>query len=233
MKISIIIPTYNEAATIRGVVEFLLQQMRGQNIEIIVADGQSPDGTLTTIADLPIRALTSPRKGRGAQMNYGASVATGDWFYFLHADSIPPRGFVEQIRQALTAGYGAGCFRLRFDHQHWFLKSNAWFTRFDWDWVRFGDQSLFVTREIFEKAGRFREDWVVMEDQEIIRRLKKHGRFTICADYVTTSARKYLDNGIIRLQVVFFIIWMQWKLGYSEQQLVRTYRKLIQRQDKI
>ncbi len=166
-------------------------------------------------------------------MNYGASLATGDLLYFLHADSYPPAGFAAFIQNSIRSGYQSGCFRLRFDYPHWFLKVNAWFTRFDWNWVRFGDQSLFVTKEVFEKAGKFREDWVVMEDQEIIPRLKNSGKFNVCAAYITTSARKYRDNGIIWLQVVFFIIWLQSKLGYSQQQLVQTYRKLIRQQDKV
>jgi len=166
-------------------------------------------------------------------MNYGASVATGHVLYFLHADSRPPVQFVSLIQHALHRGYTSGCFRLRFDYTHWFLNANAWFTRFDSDWVRFGDQSLFVTRDVFEKAGKFREDWIVMEDQEIVPRLKKYGRFTIMPACVTTSARKYLDNGIVRLQVVFFVIWLKWKLGYSQERLLQTYRKLIRRQNKL
>ncbi len=233
MKISVIIPTYNEIATIGRLLDYLLTETSSHNAEIIVVDGQSPDGTLQSIRHYPVMAVTSPNKGRGAQMNHGASVATGDVLYFLHADSFPPADFVRHIQNSMFSKYKSGCFRLRFDSDHWFLKANAWFTRFDSDWVRFGDQSLFAARDVFEKAGKFREDWVVMEDQEIIPRLKAQGKFRICPGYVTTSARKYLDNGVIWLQVVFFVIWLQWKLGYSQPQLVRTYRKLIRKQDKV
>ncbi len=214
-------------------VDYLLAHTQPTEAEIIVADGQSPDGTLDSLNQYPIHALTAPTKGRGAQMNFGASVATGDVLYFLHADSYPPVTFVQVIQNSIRSGYKSGCFRLRFDYSHWFLKANAWFTRFDWNWVRFGDQSLFVTKEAFEKSGKFREDWVVMEDQEIIPRLKQSGRFRVCPEYVTTSARKYRDNGVIWLQAVFFVIWFQSKLGYSQAQLVQTYRKLIRRQDKV
>jgi hypothetical protein len=100
------------------------------------------------------------------------------------------------------------------------------------DAVRFGDQSLFVRRDVFEKAGRFREDLVVMEDQEIIGRIRKYTRFKVFPRSVTTSARKYLQNGIYRLQGVFFVIYFMYQLGFSQEQLVRAYRWLI-RQDKL
>ena len=213
--------------------EYLLAHTQPLEVEIIVVDGHSPDGTLDSISHYPIQALTAPKKGRGAQMNFGALVATGDVLYFLHADSYPPTTVMQVIQNSIWSGYKSGCFRLRFDYNHWFLRANAWFTRFDWNWVRFGDQSLFVTKEVFKKSGKFREDWVVMEDQEIIPRLKQLGKFRVCSEYITTSARKYRDNGVIRLQVVFFVIWFQSKLGYSQAQLVQTYRKLIRRQDKV
>ncbi len=78
----------------------------------------------------------------------------------------------------MPKGFGSGCFRLAFDHQHWFLKANAWVTRFDVNSIRFGDQSLFVTKNVFVKSGGFREDLLMMEDQEIIHRIKdtEHSR---------------------------------------------------------
>jgi hypothetical protein len=123
---------------------------------------------------------------------------------------------------AIRQGYGSGCYRLAFDQPHWFLRANCWFTRFNLNAVRFGDQSLFVKREIFEKAGQFREDLVVMEDQEIIGRIRRHTRFKVFPRSVTTSARKYRENGIYKLQGVFFLIYFMYQLGFSQEQLVRN-----------
>lgn len=162
-------------------------------------------------------------------MNHGALIARGEVFYFLHADSIPPLHFTQYILDACQHEASSGCFRLAFDHNHWFLKANSWFTRFDINGVRFGDQSLFVTREVFAKCGGFREDLIIMEDQEIIHRLKVHGRFVVMREYVTTSARKYLDNGIYRMQSIFYRIWVLYYLGYPQEQLVNLYRRLIQK----
>ena len=226
--ISVIIPAYNEASYIAQTVRRLRQLDEGKHIrEIIVADGGSTDGTLSEAAAAGARALGCPRKGRAAQMNYGASMAAAGVLYFLHADSIPPAGFAHDIAAALTKGYACGCYRLRFDHRHWFLQANSWFTRFDVNAVRFGDQSLFVTKEVFVKSGGFREDLLMMEDQEIIHRLKKCGSFVVMKGAVTTSARKYLDNGIYRMQLIFFRIWFLYYWGYSQERLLKLYRKWI------
>ena len=116
---------------------------------------------------------------------------------------------------------------LSFDYNHWFLKANCWFTQFDVDAIRFGDQSLFVSSDIFKSSGGFAETHIVLEDQQLIKRLKKMARFTIIKKPVLTSARKYLQNGIYKTQGIFFIIYFMYRLGYSQQKLVATYKKMI------
>lgn len=230
-SISIIIPAYNEAAGIGRLVAWLHTQAAGA-AEVLVVDAASPDGTAAAAQAAGARVLQSPLRGRAAQLNYGARQATGQILYFLHADTYPPAGFPALIRQAVAAGAGSGCFRLQFDHPHWFLRLNAWFTRFDVDLIRFGDQSLFVRRSVFERAGGYRPELVVMEDQEIIGRLRRYGAFRVLPQAVVTSARKYLENGVYRLQLVFTLIAVLHWLGASQPRLVSLYRYLI-RQDKV
>ncbi len=231
--ISVIIPTYNEADQIAKTITAVRGNDRDNLItEIIVVDGGSSDETIAVAQQYEATAIISERKGRAAQMNKGATLAKGDILYFLHADSLPPAGFTQSVLQAYKQGFSCGCFRLQFDHPHWFLQANAWFTRFDINAIRFGDQSLFVTRERFEQTGGFCETHIVMEDQEIIKRLKRNGKFTVVKKPVLTSARKYLVNGIYRTQGIFFLIYIMYYLGYSQQQLVTTYRKLMV-QDKL
>lgn len=227
--ISVVIPSYNEEAHIKATIQQLWKYDERNLIrEIIVADGGSDDNTVAIAQSEGVKIIASP-KGRAKQMNAGASAAKGEILYFFHADSMPPQRFTTHIIEAYSKGYKSGCFRLAFDYDHWFLKANAWFTRFDVNAVRFGDQSLFVTKEAFKKSGGFREDLLMMEDQEIIHRIKKHGRFKVMNDVVTTSARKYLDNGVYRMQGIFYRIWAMYYLGFSQEQMLQIHRRLIRK----
>jgi rSAM/selenodomain-associated transferase 2 len=225
--ISIIIPTYNEADQIASTIKKLTEMVQGEQFEIIVADGGSTDDTVAQAKRAGAITLSSPKKGRAAQMNAGAAQAKGGIFYFLHADTIPPEGFITDILNATSKGCQAGCYMLSFDYKHWFLKVNCWFTRFDIDAFRFGDQSLFVTRTAFEQAGGFSEKHIVMEDQHLVKRLRKSIRFIVIKKPVVTSARKYLENGVYKTQGAFFIIYFLYTLGFSQESLVNTYKRLI------
>ena len=226
--ITVIIPTYNEAAHIVSTIQKIRQYDEAKKIgEIIIADGGSTDSTMAAAESEGVKVVVSKEKGRSAQMNCGASFAAGNILYFLHADTIPPKSFSSDIAIAIRNGFDAGCFMLSFDYDHWFLKANCWFTRFDVDAIRFGDQSLFVRKSVFEKAGGFCENHIVLEDQQLIKRLKKIVRFTVIKKPVITSARKYLENGIYKTQGIFFIIYFMYRFGYSQQKLVATYKKMI------
>jgi rSAM/selenodomain-associated transferase 2 len=231
--ISIVIPTYNEAGTIGNTIKWLWKNADLELLhEIIVSDGGSNDGTVAEAETAGAKVVVSPGKGRAAQLNFGAAKASGSILYFLHADTLPPAGFTNDIVQAIAQGYQAGCFMLSFDHGHWFLKANSWFTRFDVAAFRYGDQSLFVQKEVFQQSGGFSTTHIVMEDYDYIRRLRRRCRFAIIKKPVLTSARKYLVNGVYKTQGVFYLIYFMYHAGFSQQQLVRTYRKLI-RQDKL
>ncbi len=226
--ISIIIPTYNEVGNISHLISAIRTSTIGVEYEIIVADGGSTDGTLQEVLLSKAKLVKSSVKGRGAQLNYGAKSASGEILFFLHADSQPPINLLHHIQNAVEEGYDAGCFRLKFDSSNWFLRANAWLTRFNIDAVRFGDQGLFVTRELFEKTGGYRNDMVVLEDQEMVKRLRRFGaRFKVIPDYITTSARKYIDNGPVKLQFAFLLVWINHQRGKSQKELVRIYKNRI------
>lgn len=234
MKISVVIPVYNEAA---GLESFLqkLQKVRGcdersgpdDSAEIVLVDGGSADGTAEIATKLGFQCVISPKKGRAAQMNYGAEVASGDILYFLHADTIPPDTALNQIEEAVLHGVESGCFRLSFDDLSPVMRFYAWFTRFDLLPFRFGDQSLFVRSTLFHDMGGFREDHIVMEDNEFMRRLRKRGKFVVFEDSVVTSARKYQKNGFVRLQLIFMAIYIMYYLGVHQETLVAFYRDMI------
>jgi len=227
MKISVIIPAYNEEEFIAETISRVMAMSRNRVEEIIVVDGGSTDSTVQKASKTSAQVVVSPKKGRAAQMNYGAFKAEGDILHFLHADSFPPEDFDLKILNEVKQGNSAGCYRLAFDTDHWLLNFYAWCTRFDIDLFRFGDQSLFIRKDQFWEIGGFREDHVVMEDQEIIKRIKKKDSFTILPERVITSARKYKENGMLRLQLIFTLIVILYKLGFSQQKLVSVYKRLV------
>ena len=225
-EISIIIPVLNEEEQIGRRIEKLQALQYGNVKEIIAVDGGSNDRTVQVAKSAGARVVHAER-GRAIQMNVGAENAKGDILYFLHADTEPPIHFDYEILNAVSGGFDFGCFRLEFDWGHPLLKFYSWFTRFRRTELRFGDQSLFATRTVFEKAGGFDEDLVVMEDQEIYRRLHQYGAFYLSERSVITSARKYEEIGPVKLQFLFSIVWLGYYFGIKQNTLVNFYRTFI------
>ena len=166
-------------------------------------------------------------KGRAKQMNHGAKKASGDILYFLHADSLPPKYFDEQIIKEVRKGNEIGCFRMKFDSNHFILKFSQWFTRFNFKFCRGGDQSLFITNGIFNELNCYDESYGIYEDCEFIGRVYDNYKFTIINDYVITSARKYECNGSWRLQYHFTVIHLKKWMGASAEDLYHYYKKHI------
>lgn len=225
--ISIIIPVLNEEKNIGKLLSHLKKSSAGFITEIIVADGGSTDRTIDVTREMGATPLICKNKGRGVQMNEGASNAKGKILYFLHADTLPPDRYDQHIVEAYKHGYKSGCFRLRFDDPHWTLRIYSWFTRFETTFFRFGDQSLFAEKTLFYKIGGFDESLLVMEDQDMVRRLKKVGAFELIEENVITSSRKYRENGFVRLQLVFSIILLMYYAGANQNTLVHFYISFI------
>ncbi|HBQ59650.1 MAG TPA: hypothetical protein DD671_08505 [Balneolaceae bacterium] len=224
---SIVIPAYNEEKQIGALVSYLSARADGYEQEIIVVDGGSSDQTIKVAEREGARVVRSPKKSRANQMNYGAEVAEGKVLYFLHADTYPPATFMQDIRRKIEHGYKCGCYRLSFDDSHPVLKIYCWFTRLDWDAFRFGDQSLFVEKALFHKADGFDEKLLVMEDQEVVTRLKKHAQFCVMKKQVVTSARKYQRFGVFRLQLIFAIIVVLFYMDISQEVLAHFYKTFM------
>lgn len=225
--LSIIIPVLNEAQHIGRLLHHLNTQKTTDTVqEIIVVDGGSTDETIAC-AKAQKATVISSQKGRAKQMNAGAAIATGDILYFLHADSYPPNGYDKYIVQEVQNSNYAGCFRMRFDSNHWWLRLASWFTQFSWRACRGGDQSQFITKALFKEIGGYDEAFVIYEDNDLINKLYARKEYVVINKKLTTSARRYRDNGTWKLQYHFWTIYVKKWLGASAQELHDYYERKI------
>lgn len=226
-RISIIIPVLNEQGYIKKVLQCINTNSQSQAIaEILVIDGGSTDATAKEAEAAGAKVHQAPR-GRANQMNLGAQLAIGDILYFLHVDTLPPIGFDTAILASYSQGFSAGCFRLRFDSRNVVLKCFAWFTRINHHLCRGGDQSLYVSKALFVATGGFNEDYLIYEDNEYIKRLYQQATFTVLPSTVQTSARRYEQKGVLRLQYHFGIVHLKHYLGAKPQVLHAYYKRHI------
>ena len=136
-------------------------------------------------------------------MNLGAKHANNDLLYFLHADSFPPKYYDKHILDEIEKGNNAGCFRMRFDNKHWWLRLASWLTQFRWRACRGGDQSQFITKALFDDIGGFDDRYIIYEDNILINELYKRNEFVVINKKLKTSARRYEEHGVWKLQYHF------------------------------
>lgn len=219
---SVIIPVLNEERSIRTTIEDVMSLC--SSAEVIVVDGGSSDRTREIVERYPVRLVNSA-KGRGTQLNAGASVATGDIFLFLHADTRLPGDAFAQINMLFQSpNVQLARFRLKFDHPHRLLRFYSFFTRLESFWTSFGDQCLVVRRSFFENMGRF-PDWPLFEDVHFLRTARSRTTIHIFPAWVTTSSRRFLKQGIVRQQMNNAKLLMRYLIGESPEQLVLRYEK--------
>ncbi len=229
MQISIIIPAYNEAENITGLISYLIKNKTHNVVEIIVVDGGSTDATVQLAKTAGALAVVSPHKGRAAQMNYGAAMAKGDILYFIHADTFPPASFANDIIGAVHLGFQLGRYYTKFNSHKWYLKINAWFTRLDWFICMGGDNTLFVVRTLFENTGGFKQEMRIMEEYEFCHRLRKSGAaYKIFNNTALVSARKYEGKSWLQVQLANRKIVKMYRKGASQEDLVETYKRMLQ-----
>ncbi|WP_347924155.1 glycosyltransferase family 2 protein [Pontimicrobium sp. SW4] len=171
--------------------------------------------------------LLNSQKGRAKQMNTGSKITTGNILYFLHADSFPPKDFDQHIINEVVKGNRSGCFRLQFDHNHWWLRLASWLTQFRWRACRGGDQSQFITKTLFDEIGGFDENYIIYEDNILINELYKRKQFTVINKKLITSARRYEKYGIWKIQYHFWMIYIKKWFGASAEELHIYYSKKI------
>ena len=222
-SLSIIVPVLDEAAGISAALE-ALTPFRQRGIEVIVVDGGSRDRTMELARPLADQAIAAPR-GRGAQMNAGAAIATGDVLLFLHADTTLPPDVDGLLLEAMRdSTWQWGRFDARIEGGNPLLAMVAGFM----NWrslitgIATGDQAMFVRRAAFGAAGGF-PDIPLMEDVALSKRLKRIGRPLGLAARVVTSGRRYHERGMIRMILLMWRLRFEYFLGVEPAVLARRY----------
>lgn len=226
MLVSVIIPTLNEAETIQAAIKAARRDYPPDQVEIVVADGGSTDGTLDLVPEHA--TVDAAPRGRGVQMNRGAAVSGGQILVFCHADSQLPSGWREAVIDALAdPQVSGGTFQTLMLPERGFLlwlRNHMVFTA-DWRGL-YGDQVQFMRRETFERVGGFPEI-PLMEDLEMSRALYQVGRLVRISPRlrVITSSRRFLERGVLRqwLLNVRNVIWYLY-LGASPEDIASSYR---------
>ncbi len=229
---SIVIPALNEEPGIFKLLKLLVDRAsRPQELEILVVDGGSIDNTLLEIRrfskaypTVVIKSIDS-QKGRGLQLHTGAMAAKHDTFYFLHADSHPPQHYDFHIANAISSGQTAGCFKMRFRSRHWWLVIIGWFSRFSWKASRGGDQSQYITRELYHQIGGYDTDVPIYEDYLLINKLYAIDTYHVIQKWLTTSARRYHEIGVLKLQWFYITIYWKKRQGASIDEIYAYYLK--------
>ncbi len=227
LRISVIVPTYNEEAHVGKLVSHLI--INGGQVlhEVLVIDGGSQDQTVTQAKRAGASVYVSPQKGRAPQMNLGAQLAQGNMLYFVHADTRPPASYADDIQGCHNSHVEIGSYRSDFGMTHPLLRLNAYLTRFSWLGCQGGDQSLFVARSLFDQLGGYDPYYVVLEDFDFIRRAKRRRQFHVIQKDALVSARKYEDNSYWRVNLANLVVFTLFRMGVSPQRLLRTYKKMV------
>lgn len=225
VKISVIVPIYNEEKTIEKMQE-QLSPLLGR-CEVLLVDGGSTDRTLRLISP-EFTVLHSP-KGRACQMNYGARKSTGDILFFLHCDSELPAKPLEEIRRVMR-DYRAGCFGIAFHSWNFFMFTCRVISnhRIKDRKVMFGDQGIFLERELFFEAGMFPEI-PVMEDYQFSLTLKERGvRLGMCARRIYTSDRRFPKGTIPKLELMWKMnrLRKMYRDGVAIEKIDNLYRDI-------
>lgn len=226
VEFSIIIPVLYEQENINRCVDSVLAQSWIDGSEVIVVDGDPHGETIKAIDSKLVKGITSPA-GRGRQMNAGAARASGRVLLFLHADTLLPEGGLSRILEALEdEEIAGGAFSIEYETKRLGVKFVAWTT-----WLRsrvmripYGDQAIFIRKDYFEAIGGY-ADIPIMEDTDLMRRVKKEGwKIAILDERVRTSDRRWVEEGVVYSVVRNAVLLGLFCMGVRAEKLAKFYK---------
>ncbi|MFW6032922.1 MAG: TIGR04283 family arsenosugar biosynthesis glycosyltransferase [Phycisphaeraceae bacterium] len=232
--VSVVIPTLDETAYLARTLESLgptPAARREAGIEIVLADGGSRDGTPGLAKELGVdRVVVSPA-GRARQLRAGVSVASGELILFLHADTRLEPGAIDELREVMKKpSVSGGAFRLQIDARRWWtwlvaklvnLRSRAF-------GLPYGDQGIFVRRSVLDQMGGVPE-LPIMEDVELARQMRRHGRLRLLNSAAITSGRRWEANGLLRTTLVNWSAVLMYRFRVPPRLICRFYERGLRR----
>jgi rSAM/selenodomain-associated transferase 2 len=231
VRLAVVIPTLDEARSIEGAIAAAISSAGvdcdgGTPLEVIVADGASGDDTAERARAAGARVVMAPR-GRGAHQETGWRASRGDVVLFLHADTRLPTGWAGAVLRALAdARVVGGAFRLRFAPRTRALAVIEWGAalRARVLGLPYGDQALFARRSALEAIGGI-PPVAILEDLDLVRALRRHGRLVLLPERVVTSSRRYLERGVLRTWAANALALVAWMLGVERRRIAAWTRR--------
>ena len=219
MKISVIIPTLNEESHIEKTLQSVIKQEG--NYEFYVVDGGSTDNTVAIAKRYA--CVISSKRGRAIQMNAGAKLCKGDILLFLHADTLLPDNAFREIRKRMKDDtVVGGSFYIEFDADNFILRGISFISRFDFRIFHFGDQGIFVRRDVFQALRGYKEI-PIMEDYDFYKRLAGQGKVVLLRMPVISSARRFVKKGVVRQLLINKLVVLSYWAGVDIQTIKRFY----------
>lgn len=220
-RLSVIIPTWNEAERLRRTLESVGRC--SEELEIVVVDGGSADGTVEIAKECGCRVFAGNR-GRARQMNAGAAVATGEYLLFLHADTLLPAGYEDQIRDRLQQAAIATAFPFRIEGARMAWRAIEFGTnlRASLFQLPYGDQAMAMRADTFYRLGGYRR-LPIMEDVDLSARLRREGTISILSSPIVTSERRWKRMGAVRTTLINQACLLGYFCGISPATIARLY----------
>ncbi|MGI9554024.1 MAG: TIGR04283 family arsenosugar biosynthesis glycosyltransferase [Thermodesulfobacteriota bacterium] len=222
---SFIIPTYNESSTIEDTLRNLISIISVDD-EIIVVDGMSEDDTVQKAKTFPsVILMESDKRGRACQMNLGARKGTGDYIFFLHADTTIDKAGIEKLRyEIINNKILWGWFKLKLNSPKFIYRVLETLACYRTIIARepLGDHGIFLKKSLFEEVGGYPEI-PIMEDVELVKRVKKKSPGKKIDHFVLSSVRRFEREGILRNCMKICIMRVKYFIGYSSKDLSKGY----------
>lgn len=229
MKLSVIIPTFNEELTIQKTLDALSRLVNVD--EIVVVDGGSTDETVSLIENYPknkpIKLVKISNANRGQQLHEGTKHADGEIFWFLHADTRPVQGSGRQIKSFMRFDeVSGGNFEIIFSGEsRWAKFLTKLYPVLRNANLIYGDSAIFARRSVYEKIGGFKP-LPLFEDLELVKRLRKKGRFVHINLPVTTSSRRFENKSFVWTFTKWSLFQGLYWIGFPPKTLAKFYKPI-------